>query len=155
VTVSLASNPKMSKPQYLLAGSGSAIAVAIADYVIGWEVTPNPLYFVPIGLFAWCTNRKIALGVALFASLAFAMVEGIGAHAATSTTGRLSAILVQSAGCVGVALLADGVRRLIGTCRRAQSPVDIEDDSARARAQMRRLNPDGTPRSSNSMNEGH
>jgi hypothetical protein len=134
----------MFKRHWLLASSGSAVAAAV-DCSVGWEALPNPIYFVPIAVFAWRTDRRMALHVAALASVAFALVRWLSAGSHSSSS-MLPYIALQLASCVGVALAVDGLRRLAALSRRTRECSLLDTQVGHARAIMRSIDCKGTPR---------
>jgi hypothetical protein len=135
----------MSKPHPLLAGGGSTAAVALLDYATGWEALPNPIYFVPIVFFAWRGTRRTALILAVLASGAFAIVQLLTKHS-HGRPAHAGTLGIELASCVGVALVSTGVRQLILARRRRTAEFPVEENAARACAQMRSITSSGKPR---------
>ena len=155
--VDLCSAPAERQPQSMppllsvLAGGGAAVLAALVAFEVGWHAVPDPWYFLPIAVFAWRGNRKAAAAAVTFGVFGFAMVAGRRAAEDPALAMSHGGIVVQAAASIGMMLVADGAHRLLTTCRRGKAPASVEDDAARARSEMRRINADGRPRSRGNM----
>lgn len=145
----------MSNPVAVVVGIGTALAVTLLALVVPWHVVPNPLYLLPIAAFLCCKQRRAAVWVGLGGLLGFTVDRFAHAKAGKPWLTATSPVIIQAVATVGIVLVTDGVRRWFVTCRRGATAGNVEEDAARSRATMRRIDRAGAPRPRGNMDQGN
>lgn len=123
-----------------------ALAVAVLDYLTGFETRFEILYLVPVGLLAKSGQQRWAVIMAIAVVALWSGADIGSGHVYQQPLARYWNMIELLAAALVLALL--GARRAEAL---APSPVaapaaELDRTAAYARAVMRRIEPDGTPR---------
>src|SRR5262249_40255312 len=72
-----------------------AVTVGLVDYLTGDEITIDPFYSLPIVLIVWFGNRKLAIMIAIFCTLAWWWADSAAGHKYSSEWIRIWDVLVR------------------------------------------------------------
>lgn len=133
-------------PRTVGAATALAVAVAVLDYLTGYETRFEILYLAPVWLLAKPGQQRWAVIMAIVVAALWIAVDIGSGHVYQKPFARYWNILELLA--AAFALASFGTRRLpVPIAAHAAAPESHADrHAAYARAVMRRLGPDGSPR---------